>query len=234
MLCLLLGPRGQLDEVGDGVASVCLGDGGGEVGHAADTEDPPERGDVVVEVEVDGGVEPGAGAVDERRIPGEVDEHQIPEGSDSTGMLGELHWGTEEHAVGGLAESLVLIRPGGLVPDLEGRDGGDGGAVSEPDEAGAGAFIDPGRHLENVLGVDGAGLLVRLLRDGDEGRGVFETEGLPDPIPADQATWGRFNELDERNKSILRDILETSAAKTTRTAVEQKIGDYFKTHSGYG
>ncbi|MDZ4801230.1 MAG: M13 family metallopeptidase [Bryobacteraceae bacterium] len=48
------------------------------------------------------------------------------------------------------------------------------------------------------------------------------------PIPADQSTWGRFNELDERNKSILRDILETSAAKKTRTAVEQKIGDYYQ------
>src|SRR6476620_12412683 len=47
------------------------------------------------------------------------------------------------------------------------------------------------------------------------------------PIPADQASWGRFNQLHERNQKILRDILETSAAKTTRSAVEQKIGDYF-------
>jgi putative endopeptidase len=47
------------------------------------------------------------------------------------------------------------------------------------------------------------------------------------PIPPDQASWGRFNQLHERNQKILRDILETSAAKTTRSAVEQKIGDYF-------
>ncbi len=48
------------------------------------------------------------------------------------------------------------------------------------------------------------------------------------PIPGDQSTWGRFNELDERNKSILRDILETSSAKKTRSAVEQRIGDYYQ------
>jgi endothelin-converting enzyme/putative endopeptidase len=47
------------------------------------------------------------------------------------------------------------------------------------------------------------------------------------PIPADQSTWGRFSELHERNQRILRDILETSSAKSTRTPVEQKIGDYY-------
>ena len=31
------------------------------------------------------------------------------------------------------------------------------------------------------------------------------------PIPADQARWGRFNELDERNKQVLREILEEAA-----------------------
>ena len=46
-------------------------------------------------------------------------------------------------------------------------------------------------------------------------------------IPADQSTWGRFSELHERNQRILRDILETSGAKTTRSPIEQKIGDYF-------
>jgi putative endopeptidase len=49
------------------------------------------------------------------------------------------------------------------------------------------------------------------------------------PIPPDQASWGRFTQLHERNQRILRDILETSAAKTTRSSVEQKIGDYFST-----
>jgi putative endopeptidase len=46
-------------------------------------------------------------------------------------------------------------------------------------------------------------------------------------IPADQSTWGRFSELHERNQRILKDILETSVAKTTRSAVEDKIGKYY-------
>src|SRR4051812_44722748 len=32
------------------------------------------------------------------------------------------------------------------------------------------------------------------------------------PIPPDQSRWGRFNELAERNKEILRDVLEAAAA----------------------
>jgi len=38
------------------------------------------------------------------------------------------------------------------------------------------------------------------------------------PIPADQSTWGRFSELHQRNQNILKDILETSVAKKTRSA----------------
>ena len=47
------------------------------------------------------------------------------------------------------------------------------------------------------------------------------------PIPPEYSRWGRFAELEERNLSALKDILETSAAKKTRSAVEQKIGDYY-------
>lgn len=47
------------------------------------------------------------------------------------------------------------------------------------------------------------------------------------PIPPDQSRWSRFNVLAERNQTILKDILETSAAKTERSAVEQKIGDHY-------
>ena len=50
------------------------------------------------------------------------------------------------------------------------------------------------------------------------------------PIPPDQASWGRFNELYERNQMILRRILEKySSNDPKRTAVEQKIGDYYST-----
>jgi endothelin-converting enzyme/putative endopeptidase len=48
------------------------------------------------------------------------------------------------------------------------------------------------------------------------------------PIPADQSTWGRFAELVERNREILRNILEKASVETTkRSAPEQKIGDEY-------
>lgn len=47
------------------------------------------------------------------------------------------------------------------------------------------------------------------------------------PIPPDQATWGRFNELAEHNRAVLREILERAAGAANRTANEQKIGDYY-------
>jgi len=48
------------------------------------------------------------------------------------------------------------------------------------------------------------------------------------PIPPDQSTWGRFTELVERNRQILRGILEkASADDPKRDSVEQKIGDYY-------
>jgi predicted metalloendopeptidase len=47
------------------------------------------------------------------------------------------------------------------------------------------------------------------------------------PIPADQAVWGRFSELAEYNRQVLHQILENAAKATKRTANEQKIGDYY-------
>jgi endothelin-converting enzyme/putative endopeptidase len=47
------------------------------------------------------------------------------------------------------------------------------------------------------------------------------------PIPADQSSWGRFAELAERNRVLLRDVLETARGKQSRSPVEQKIGDYY-------
>jgi putative endopeptidase len=47
-------------------------------------------------------------------------------------------------------------------------------------------------------------------------------------IPADQPQWVSFIEIDERNKVTLREILEKAAVDSpTRTALEQKIGDYY-------
>jgi predicted metalloendopeptidase len=47
------------------------------------------------------------------------------------------------------------------------------------------------------------------------------------PIPPDQAAWGRFNELAERNRAFLHEILENAAKAANRTPEEQKIGDYY-------
>ena len=48
------------------------------------------------------------------------------------------------------------------------------------------------------------------------------------PIPSDQARWGRFDELAERNRETLHQILEQAAKPTPgRDAETQKIGDYY-------
>jgi putative endopeptidase len=47
-------------------------------------------------------------------------------------------------------------------------------------------------------------------------------------IPADQPEWVSFIDLDERNKIVLKDILEkASVPDAGRTAIDQKIGDYY-------
>jgi putative endopeptidase len=45
------------------------------------------------------------------------------------------------------------------------------------------------------------------------------------PVPADRSSWGRFDELQERNNDTLRRILE--AAVSGREADSRKIGDYY-------
>ncbi|MCU1259686.1 MAG: Endothelin-converting enzyme 1 [Bryobacterales bacterium] len=48
------------------------------------------------------------------------------------------------------------------------------------------------------------------------------------PIPPDQSSWGRFSELAERNRTILRNILEkASADNAQRDAIDKQIGDYY-------
>ena len=49
------------------------------------------------------------------------------------------------------------------------------------------------------------------------------------PIPPDQARWGRFNELAEYNRQILRAILEkTSGNDSRRDPLTQKLGDMYQ------
>jgi putative endopeptidase len=48
------------------------------------------------------------------------------------------------------------------------------------------------------------------------------------PLPADRARWGRFTELSDRNENVLLGILQNAAAaKSGRSPLEQKIGDFY-------
>ena len=47
------------------------------------------------------------------------------------------------------------------------------------------------------------------------------------PIPADQASWSVYAKLGNENQQFLWGILEEDAQLTTRTPVQQKVGDYF-------
>ena len=48
------------------------------------------------------------------------------------------------------------------------------------------------------------------------------------PIPADQSRWGRFNQVAEYNRQLLRDILEKAEAQhDSHDAVTRMIGDFY-------
>src|SRR5271169_4361217 len=48
------------------------------------------------------------------------------------------------------------------------------------------------------------------------------------PVPSDESRWGRFNEVQERNRVILQNILESASVnKPGRSAIEREIGDYY-------
>ena len=48
------------------------------------------------------------------------------------------------------------------------------------------------------------------------------------PIPADQASWDTYSKMQDENLGRLRNILEeASAPNSSRSAINQKIGDYY-------
>ena len=48
------------------------------------------------------------------------------------------------------------------------------------------------------------------------------------PVPPDQTRWGRFNELAERNREVLHQILEAARDPgRPRSPIEAKVGDYY-------
>ena len=48
------------------------------------------------------------------------------------------------------------------------------------------------------------------------------------PLPGDQPRYGRFDELQERNNAVLRDIFEAAANSNSANADDRKIGDYYE------
>jgi putative endopeptidase len=48
------------------------------------------------------------------------------------------------------------------------------------------------------------------------------------PIPPDQASWSVYAKLANENQQFLWGILQEDAKATQRTAVQQKVGDYFE------
>ncbi len=48
------------------------------------------------------------------------------------------------------------------------------------------------------------------------------------PVPADRPRWGRFDELQDRNREVLREILnQVSASTGGRHPIDQRIGDHY-------
>ena len=49
-------------------------------------------------------------------------------------------------------------------------------------------------------------------------------------IPADKSIWGSFNQLEERNRHLIRRVLEEAAARPdTPGSLQQKVGDFYAT-----
>ena len=48
------------------------------------------------------------------------------------------------------------------------------------------------------------------------------------PIPADESSWGTFNQLYERNQTALRDILQDAQAHQNSGPIDQKIGGFYQ------
>src|SRR5260221_6722691 len=63
----------------------------------------------------------------------------------------------------------------------------------------------------------------------DFARYAFGAWQKMNPVPADKARWGSFNELEQYNQLALKGIHEAAAARPPKPgSVEQKVGDFFK------
>jgi len=77
-------------------------------------------------------------------------------------------------------------------------------------------------------GVDLAGIDTKTAPCDDFYQYVCGNWKLAHPIPADRPSWGRFDELQERNLAILHTILEEDAVDAPgRNPIQRQIGDFY-------
>ncbi|HEV8580126.1 MAG TPA: M13 family metallopeptidase [Thermoanaerobaculia bacterium] len=90
------------------------------------------------------------------------------------------------------------------------------------------ALAEPAPSLTSTSGIDPASLDRSVQPCDNFYQFVCNAWMAKNPVPPDQARWSRPNELADRNRQILRDILERAAKPDPqRSAIDQKIGDLY-------
>lgn len=121
---------------------------------------------------------------------------------------------------------IVLVAAGFVVASVGYRPGQAAGASSEVGAlfASSGSPDDSEKHGFDVSGMDPSVAACTNFFQYANGGWVAKN-----PIPPAYPSWGRFNELADRNREQMRQILEAAASNKNarKGSNEQKIGDYY-------